>query len=70
VTLRAIISHRMRDPVSLADWETFETLDFDCPALEAILTRGGLSDGAYDISTIHGIEVRARAAGQTEGGRG
>ena len=64
--LRAIISHRMRDPVSMCEWETFETLDFECPALEALLSRGGLSEGAYDVSAVHGIEVRAPARDGTK----
>jgi hypothetical protein len=34
-----------------------ETLDVECPELEAALTRGGVSQYSYDITELVGAEI-------------
>lgn len=37
---------------------THETLDMDCPALEAMMLRGGSGPSGFDTTTLIGAEVR------------
>jgi hypothetical protein len=55
--IRFIISRSRRDAVSGAEWQDFETVDVDVPALEARLG-GGHGESGYDISTVIGVERR------------
>ncbi len=39
-----------------AEWDTFEVVEAECPELEEVLRRGGLSENGYDVSQIIAVE--------------
>lgn len=54
--LRVVIKRMRKDPHCGAEWESIEILEIDCPPLEDVLMRGGLSDNGYDISQVIAVE--------------
>ncbi len=57
--IRFILKRKVKnDPDPASGTELLETLDVDVPELEAALKRGGVSQYAYDISELVGVEVR------------
>ncbi len=54
--IRAIVKRMRRDPASGAEWDTFEVVEAECPELEEVLRRGGLSENGYDVSQIIAVE--------------
>jgi hypothetical protein len=54
--LRAILKHRLRDANSGAEQEFFQTIDFECPALEETMKHGGYNEAGYEVVDLVGIE--------------
>jgi hypothetical protein len=66
--LRALIRRDIRH-INGAEFQQFETVDFDCAELEYRLhTRGGCGGDVYDISTLLGIETLEDARDAEAGG--
>lgn len=55
--IRFIIKRRLNDTVSRATQFIHETIDSDCPALEAALVGSTWGVKGYDIREVIGIEV-------------
>jgi hypothetical protein len=55
--IRLIIKRKILDRHSDLASESFETIDCECPELEAVLQRGGAGMNSYDYSQLVGVEV-------------
>lgn len=55
--LRIIIRRRMLSRLSTLDTCELETLDVNCPELEAVLRGGGQGPDEYDYRQVAGVEV-------------
>lgn len=59
--IRFILKREVSDRYSGAEYEQLYTVDVNVPELERELTRGGLSQEAYEIVSLVGAEVRSDA---------
>ena len=57
--LRFIIKRKVKCQYNGGEEEVFETVDAEVPGVEAMLRRGGFSEGGYDYSHLVGIELLA-----------
>jgi hypothetical protein len=57
--LRFIVRRRFKDLHCGVETETFQTIDAECPALEAVLSQGGYGEAGYDQHSLIGVEVRS-----------
>lgn len=55
--LRAVIRKNENGGWNDADRESFYTVDFDAPALEAALKAGGWGGSNYEFHNLVGVEV-------------
>lgn len=68
MSLRAIIKHSFRDSHNGMEGDSFYTVDFECPQLEADLRKGGYSERGYERHEIVGVELLTVPA-TSEGGK-
>ena len=54
--IRFIVKRMRKDPSCGAEWENLEILEADCPEIEEVLKRGGLSETGYDVSEVIAVE--------------
>lgn len=62
--IRIIIRRRMLSRMSTLATNELETLDVDCPELEAVLTGGGQGPDQYDYREVAWVEVLPKETGQ------
>ena len=55
--LRFILQRSHQDEHNGASGTTWETFDCDVPNLEAMLKRGGRSEGGHDLTHMVGVEI-------------
>jgi hypothetical protein len=55
--LRAIIKTQERHGYDGASTESFQTIDFECPEIEAALLSGGMNETSYRLVDLAGVEV-------------
>lgn len=64
--IRFILKRKTQDTYNEMLTDDFETVLLDVPELEALLTRGGCSNGGpgYDQTTLAGVEIVAQEKAQ------
>jgi hypothetical protein len=68
--LRFIIRRQMHDRYSGLTTDGLETIDCECPELEAVLRGGGSGQEEYDHRSVAGVEVLPDGVALGEGGQG